>query len=71
MSSAIRDLPPEVFAKLSPHRTHESNWFKSLLCKLGWHRWYQLSLAHAIPENEVSLCRWCPKVKVDGMLYSD
>ena len=30
MSSAIRDLPLEVFAKLSPHRTHESNWFKSL-----------------------------------------
>ena len=54
-----------------PHRTHESNWFKSLLCNFGLHRWYRLNLGIAIPAGEVSLCRWCPKVKVRGALYGD
>ncbi len=31
----------EALARLSPHRTHESNWFKALLCALGLHRWYR------------------------------
>jgi len=30
----------DALARLSPHRTHESNWLKALLCALGLHRWY-------------------------------
>lgn len=32
--------------RLSPHRVHESNWLKSLLCKLGFHRWFYPQLGH-------------------------
>jgi hypothetical protein len=36
--------PEEVLAKLSPHRTHESNWVKTALCTFGLHRWYHPKL---------------------------
>ena len=71
MNSPIRTLPPELIAKLSPHRTHESNWFKGLLCNFGLDRWYRLNLGAASGESEVRLCRWCPKVKVRGVVYGD
>ena len=62
-------MSPEDFVKLSPHRTHESNWLKALLCKAGWHSWYRLHFDASIQAREVTLCHWCPKVKVDGVLY--
>jgi thiamine biosynthesis protein ThiS len=31
-------LSPDVLARLSPNRVHESNWWMSLLCKLGLQR---------------------------------
>jgi len=36
----------------------------SLLCKLGLHGWYRLEESG---EN-TALCRWCPKVKVNGIV---
>jgi len=49
MTAARRNPPnpqsPEAaLARLSPHRTHESNWFKFLLCAVGLHRWYAPNL---------------------------
>jgi hypothetical protein len=40
--------------RLSPHRVRESNWFKSLLCKSGFHRWFYPQLDSLIPEGEVA-----------------
>jgi hypothetical protein len=58
-------------AKLWPHRLHESNCFKNLLCYLGLHRWAQLNLDRLLPDQrEVGFCRWCPKVKIDGVIYN-
>lgn len=57
-------LNPEMFAKLSPHRTHESNWLKNTLCHFGAHRWYFVNAEELLPGTEVSLCRWCDKAKV-------
>lgn len=57
-----------ALAKLAPNRVHESNWFKNLLCELGCHRWYCPDLGGSTPAGEVSLCRWCAKVKVCGVL---
>ena len=37
-------IPEEVLAKMSPHRTHESNWLKTLLCRFGLHRCYYSDL---------------------------
>jgi hypothetical protein len=64
-------VPAELLAKLAPHRMHESSWIKNLLCSLGLHRWYHLNLGSSISAKEVSLCRWCSKVKVRGVLYGD
>lgn len=44
--------------RLWPNRTHESNWFKALLCALGLHRRYRLEASGAV----YSFCRWCPKI---------
>lgn len=51
-------------AKLSPHRTHESNWLKSLLCRFGFHRWYYPDLGALMPAQRIGFCRWCPVVKL-------
>jgi len=61
----------EALAKLAPNRMHESSWLKNLLCSLSLHRWYYPNLGSSIPPKEVSLCRWCPKVRVHGTLYGD
>ncbi len=64
-------LLAKSLAKLWPHRTHESNCLKSLLCNLGLHRWAQLDLAGLCPDKEVRFCRWCSTVKVDGVVYDN
>ena len=69
LRNPLPNVSPELWAKLAPNRVHESNWLKTLLCNFGWHRWYHLDLGNSIPAWEVSLCRWCPKVKVGGVLY--
>lgn len=61
----------EALAKLAPNRVHESSWLKNLLCSLGLHRWHYPNLGGSIPPREVRVCRWCPKVKVRGVLYGD
>lgn len=38
----------DALARLSPHRTHESNWFKAMLCALGFHRWYCTNLTDLV-----------------------
>jgi hypothetical protein len=64
--SAPFPLTAASLANLSPHRLHESNWFKNLLCNFGVHRWYYFELDGSIPAKAVSFCRWCPKVKLPG-----
>jgi hypothetical protein len=61
----------EALAKLAPNRVHESSWLKNLLCSLGLHRWHYPNLDGSVPGKEVRVCRWCPKVKVRGVLYGD
>ena len=56
-------------AKLWPHREHESNALKNLLCSAGLHRWRQLDLSELYPGKEVRFCFWCSKIKVDGIVY--
>jgi hypothetical protein len=52
-------IQEELLAKLSPHRTHESNWFKTLLCKLRLHRWYEPDLSSLDVKQRI---RFCPLV---------
>ena len=58
------EIAAKSLAKLWPHRQHESNYVKNLLCSLGMHRWTRLELG-------VQFCRWCPKLKLDGVTYGD
>jgi hypothetical protein len=60
-------ISAELLGKLSPHRMHESTWLKELLCRVGLHRWYYVSLENSIPGKELGLCRWCPKAKLRGV----
>ena len=74
-TSPIRPQPldPEAerqIARLWPNRQHESNWLKNFLCRLGLHRWSQLGRASVLPGREVKFCRWCTRVKVDGVEFS-
>ena len=67
------EIAAKSLARLWPHRLHESNYLKNLFCYLGMHRWARLELGSLIPEEEKSVrfCRWCPKVKIDGVTYGD
>jgi hypothetical protein len=57
-------------AKLWPNSLHESSALKNLLCHLGLHRWAQLNVENLLPEKkEIRFCRWCSRVKVDGVIY--
>ena len=62
------DLAARI-ARLWPHRQHESNAFKALLCEFGAHRWQALNLAELCPERTIHHCFWCSKVRVDGVIY--
>jgi len=57
------------FARLWPHREHESNAVKNLFCVVGMHRWRSLDLSELHPEKEVRFCFWCSKIKVDGTVH--
>jgi len=57
-------------AKLWPHREHESNALKNLLCSFGMHRWRQLDLTELYPDREVRYCFWCSKIAVDGVIHT-
>ena len=50
---------------------HESNHLKNLCCHLGLHRWSRLDRSALGLEKDVNFCRWCPKVKIDHMIYRD
>jgi hypothetical protein len=39
----------QSLAKLWPHREHESNCWKNLMCWVGLHRWAQLDLSQLAP----------------------
>lgn len=67
-----RSVSPELvagLARLWPHREHESGSLRGLLCALGLHRWRQLDLSQLHPGRVVRYCFWCPKIKVDGVVY--
>ncbi len=51
-------------AKLWPNRSHESNWVKGLLCKLGLHRWHLLDVPGPGGSIKSTFCRWCTRVKL-------
>jgi len=61
--SVSRKVAEEALARLSPHRTHESNWFKALLCALGFDRWYHPELAGLVLEEGIRSCRWCSALR--------
>ena len=65
------EITAKSLPKLWPHRLHESNYFKNLFCYLGLHRWSRLELGSLCLEMNVRFCRWCPKVKIDGVTYGD
>lgn len=56
-------------AKLWPHREHESNCWKNLMCWFGPHRWAQLDLRDQARGREVRFCRGCSKISIDGILH--
>jgi hypothetical protein len=56
-------------AKLWPHREHESNAIKHLACCFGLYRWRALDLSEQYPGKQVRYCFWCPKIRVDGVIY--
>ncbi len=57
-------------AKLWPHRLHESSALLGILCGVRLHRWAQLDLKGLVPDTkEVRFCRWCSKVKINGIVY--
>jgi hypothetical protein len=69
--SAHFTLTAESLASLSPHRLHESNWFKNLLCSFGLHCWYHIQRDGSVPAKTVRFCRWCPKVELPGRPSGD
>jgi hypothetical protein len=62
------ELKP-LLRKAWPHRTHESNWLKDINCRLGWHRWYPMTLSDSKSGLRVActFCRFCTEVKVDDV----
>ena len=61
----------KVLRKLWPHREHESNVFRNVMCFFGLRRWLEMNLERLLPEREVRFCRWCPGVEIDGVIYRD
>jgi len=55
-------------AKLWPHREHESNALKALLCRCGLHRWRTLDLREFVTDKAVNYCFWCSKMRIDGRI---
>jgi hypothetical protein len=51
------DLAP--LGRLWPNREHESNWLKSLLCAVGFHRWHTLK----VDGLAFDFCRCCPDIR--------
>jgi hypothetical protein len=45
--------------RLWPNRQHESNWLKSLICALGFHRLHTLKF----DGSAFDFCRWCPEIR--------
>jgi len=59
-----------ALARLWPHREHEAIAISGLLCRLGVHYWRSLDLSELVPNRQVRFCFWCPKVKIDGTVYT-
>ena len=56
------NFSPELLARLWPNRVHESNWLKSLACRVGLHRWHDMELGSLSRGHTARFCRWCSKV---------
>ena len=56
-------ISPEMLARLWPNRVHESNWLKSLACRMGLHRWHEMKFEGSAQSDRVRFCRWCAKLK--------
>jgi hypothetical protein len=59
----VSEISAEMLARLWPNRVHESNWLKSLACRMGFHRWHEMKFEGVAKGNTVRFCRWCAKVK--------
>lgn len=59
----------QSLAKLWPHRLRESSWLKNLFCALHLHRWAQLDLSDHAPGRDVWFCRWCDRIRIDGVIF--
>jgi hypothetical protein len=56
-------------AKLWPHREHESNAVRALLCRCALHGWRKLDLRELAPDKDVQYCFWCSKLRIDGVIH--
>jgi len=65
------EITVQSLSRLWPHRLHESNCWKNILCYLGLHRWSRLELGCLGVEKNVRFCQWCPKIRMDGVTYGD
>jgi len=65
VSASDSDLARSL-ARLWPHRWHESSVWKNVLCFIGLHRWAKLDLTTLVPDRDVSFCRWCDRITIDG-----
>jgi hypothetical protein len=59
-----------ALARLWPHREHESNAIRGLLCRLGIHGWRELDLSEQAPGRDVQFCFWCSNIRIDGVVYA-
>jgi len=59
----VSEISAEMLARLWPNRVHESNWLKSLACRMGFHRWHEMKFEGFAEGKAVRFCRWCAKVK--------
>lgn len=57
-------ISPEILARLWPNRVHESNWLKSLACRMGIHHWHDMKFEGFAQDDTVRFCRWCAKLKI-------
>jgi hypothetical protein len=64
------EMKPRLM-KLWPHRTHESNWLRAVICRLGWHAWYPMTLNDSVSGLRVvcTFCRRCTEVIVDDVQW--
>jgi len=70
-AQAGQRISSESLARLWPNRVHESDWFRSLACWLGLHRWHKLRIEGLLPVSTARFCGWCSKVECVADVEAD